>query len=469
MTTAEKDLNRAEPEAEAERYAVGYGKPPLAHRFKKGNRANPGGRPKVKPSRSPLPQLPTGTLQEMLMLEANRMVRVKAGGQTMEIPGIQAAFRALTMRAAKGDRMAASKLAQLMLQADESRAAGTPAARKGMPTAKGMTVDIAAIIEAERKAIGQSPDRNAMRAAEEYREIWTRVLTEAAELEAEVAAPVPHPDDVAIGRVRGTVTWPGAKEGETLSLDGLAEMHSELQTRLAARRPAIEAMAEGYEKSVEWCEWFALEDVRALIAKHLPARHARHVLPDERPGEARLRDRSLRVLARDHRDRVEHMRAQDEAIELGTAPDGWPGTAGASDATPSRARQVVKIERDPSRIVLEATVYRKAWLEVLEMADRVGVSMALPDPHPDDVIIDEAASAVTYRAKLKTGERATLDNLRRALKRMKTVADRYNDDARWSSHERDAVLARRARNDMLKLCEIIERRLAGVGGEPGTN
>ncbi|QNA86408.1 hypothetical protein G4G27_22305 [Sphingomonas sp. So64.6b] len=333
MTTSDEELNRTDPVETAENrpgdyevgYEVGRGKPPKAHQFKKGNRANPGGRTrKVKPSHEPVPRLPAESVHEMLMAEAMRMVRVKAGGRYVEIPAMQAAFREIAIRAARGNRLATATLARLVMQSEaaEARAAEARAAAERVMAERGAERG-AAPAPAPPRAPAWSFPPDALpgfEAAVEYKVVWTQILTRAALLKIELAAPVPHPDDVAIGRVRGTATWPGAAPGETLSVDALAAMHAEWQTALPAQRPAIEAMPEGYDKTVAWCEWFALDDARQLIAAHLPQRYARQIEPDTRRAEEQLRDRSLRTMA--EHDRGQHERLMEQEALRGARAVG---------------------------------------------------------------------------------------------------------------------------------------------------
>lgn len=60
---------------------VGYGNPPVEHRFKKGNPARAEGKRKVRASDQAIPQFALNSFHEMQMVEARRMVRVKAGGR----------------------------------------------------------------------------------------------------------------------------------------------------------------------------------------------------------------------------------------------------------------------------------------------------------------------------------------------------------------------------------------------------
>jgi len=86
-------------------YAVGYGKPPLHTRFRKGVSGNPGGRP----AKAPLERIKTLALRE-----AYRAVPVKDGGDTVTLPAIRAVLRRQLALAAKGNgsNRGASKTAQ---------------------------------------------------------------------------------------------------------------------------------------------------------------------------------------------------------------------------------------------------------------------------------------------------------------------------------------------------------------------
>lgn len=471
MTTGEDNLNRAAPPAtaaEGEQQAVGYGRPPVEHRFQKGNRAqSEGKRRKVKRAEEVLPRLPAESLHEMLMLEGQRLVRVKAGGRWVEIPMIQAAFREVGMRAAKGDRHAMTSIAKLMM---ESSAAAERAGRgrRSAPT----SAPIAA----------PSPeDSPAVVAAEEYTRVWTRLLRAAEEQALHVAPPAPHPDEVAIGRVRGTVQWPGAQGGETLSLDGLAAMHAEMQAALPRRRAEIEAMAEGPEQAEAWCQWFAASDALDLIEYHLPSRYAGQVDPTEQTSAERLRDRSLRTMAEHDRDRFARER-EDAAAEAEDAAE-----ARSEDATPApdnavqikaevavvakaaRPAPVAAVEPEPeaapapapspSPEVAEAEVYCGAWIDLLEAQSPMQFARYDPVPYPDEVTIDEEAGRVTYAAHVPADKRATLASLRETLAAMQADVRQFEIDARWakmSSTEHFVKIAERKRAEVVELCGMVE-------------
>ncbi len=75
-------------------YQVGYGKPPMRSRFRKGQSGNPSGRPRGTAG---------GGLKELVLKEAYRMVRVKEGDNVMTLPAIQAILRSQIALAAKGN------------------------------------------------------------------------------------------------------------------------------------------------------------------------------------------------------------------------------------------------------------------------------------------------------------------------------------------------------------------------------
>ena len=83
-------------------YDVGYGKPPSASRFKKGQSGNPRGRPKG--ARARVPARPTERLKDLLLEEASRLITVPNGDRTMTLSMMQAAIRTLAIDAVKASR-----------------------------------------------------------------------------------------------------------------------------------------------------------------------------------------------------------------------------------------------------------------------------------------------------------------------------------------------------------------------------
>jgi histone H3/H4 len=75
-------------------YAVGYGKPPLHTRFRKGQSGNPGGRPRG---------MTGGKATALALKEAYRLVTVREGDKVITLPAIQAILRSQIALAAKGN------------------------------------------------------------------------------------------------------------------------------------------------------------------------------------------------------------------------------------------------------------------------------------------------------------------------------------------------------------------------------
>jgi hypothetical protein len=75
-------------------YEVGYGKPPVHTRFRKGQSGNPGGR---------AASTATERAKALLVEEACRTVTVSEGDRTLTLPAIQAVMRSQMSLALGGD------------------------------------------------------------------------------------------------------------------------------------------------------------------------------------------------------------------------------------------------------------------------------------------------------------------------------------------------------------------------------
>lgn len=84
-------------------YQVGYGKPPKANQFKKGQSGNPKGRPKTTPK-----------LHDLVAREAARLITVTEGGKQIKIPQLDMIIRRLFRDAMQGDRNAAKLILQFV-------------------------------------------------------------------------------------------------------------------------------------------------------------------------------------------------------------------------------------------------------------------------------------------------------------------------------------------------------------------
>jgi hypothetical protein len=90
-------------------YEVGYGKPPMEHRWRKGTSGNPRGRPRK--AQAALAQHSFDPFREQFLAEMLRPISIKEAGRTVELPAIQAISRSLVLNALKGN----SKAQQLAL------------------------------------------------------------------------------------------------------------------------------------------------------------------------------------------------------------------------------------------------------------------------------------------------------------------------------------------------------------------
>ena len=111
----------AMPPAAEKDYDVGYGKPPVAARFKKGKSGNPKGRPKR--ARRTI---------DLLQEELESLVTVHDRGQELKMSKRDAFIKSLVARAIKGDARAASQLLKA-IETSETSALGNNTQFPGWP------------------------------------------------------------------------------------------------------------------------------------------------------------------------------------------------------------------------------------------------------------------------------------------------------------------------------------------------
>ena len=92
-------------------YEVGYGKPPLQTRFRKGQSGNPGGRRRGSRRRR---------ARDLILIEAFRRVKIKEGDQVVELPAIQAVLRSQIALAAKGNGAAQRAVISLVQACEDA-------------------------------------------------------------------------------------------------------------------------------------------------------------------------------------------------------------------------------------------------------------------------------------------------------------------------------------------------------------
>lgn len=110
--------------AETERdYAVGYGKPPLHSRFKKGRSGNPRARPAVSAS-----------LASVLLDALNQRVVVAANGRRRRVTKREAVIAQLVDKSATADLRATKILLDMLRDIEREAVKALPAAQAGEPT-----------------------------------------------------------------------------------------------------------------------------------------------------------------------------------------------------------------------------------------------------------------------------------------------------------------------------------------------
>jgi hypothetical protein len=97
-------------------YQVGYGRPPLHTRFRKGVSGNPGGRPRgtTKPR-----------AMKLALQEAYRLIRVREGDEVRPLPAFQAAMRQLARQAVIGKSPAQRTFIELVRSIEQEAAMQT--------------------------------------------------------------------------------------------------------------------------------------------------------------------------------------------------------------------------------------------------------------------------------------------------------------------------------------------------------
>lgn len=251
-------------------YKVGYGKPPIEHRFKKGQSGNPKGRAKGSTNK---PNVNTGhgmrAAEEFLRHEAYRPVTLREDGQLIELPAIQAVFRAMGVAAMKGNRFAQKTMAELVTNLEQRDA------------------------DARFELMGNALD---------YKKSWSDEIERCEKHGLPIPEPIPHPDDIIIDPHNGDVRILGPQTKEQKAhYDKAIARRVEAQEEVSYfadkyRKARSERMKERYLQ-----DWHWEQRMFDIINDAMPERYKRK-LEDRsyRPGASRAGE-TMKELSEDRK------------------------------------------------------------------------------------------------------------------------------------------------------------------------
>jgi Family of unknown function (DUF5681) len=116
--------------ADTSKYTVGYCKPPVHSRFRKGQSGNPGGRPRG---------MTQGKATALALKEAYRPVIVREGDRVITLPAIQAILRSQVALAAKGNGPAQRAIIEAVQAIERDIAEQTAVAKAAAPARNAMS------------------------------------------------------------------------------------------------------------------------------------------------------------------------------------------------------------------------------------------------------------------------------------------------------------------------------------------
>ena len=100
---------------------VGYKRPPVEHRFKKGASGNPLGRPRKRKPKEEPNSAGAAQIDDLVLKEAMRPIQLRENDQVIELPMIQAVLRSLGVAAVKGHHRSQLALAEMVRTVQEQK------------------------------------------------------------------------------------------------------------------------------------------------------------------------------------------------------------------------------------------------------------------------------------------------------------------------------------------------------------
>lgn len=201
MSGEEEEKPRAE-------YAVGYCKPPVEHRFRKGCSGNPRGRAKGRKRGNASVNASEERLKVIILEEAYRLISVKDANGPITLSTAQAVVRSLAINAAKGNLRAQRLFTELLAETEQTN-------RKRH-------------IEWLETVI-------------QYKVSWERELERRERLGITGPEPLPHPDDIVVDVRADTVSVNGPATKEEKALwDKMDARKAECDASIAEYREMLE-------------------------------------------------------------------------------------------------------------------------------------------------------------------------------------------------------------------------------------